>query len=132
MKLTIEQKQEFINANKAQFFTSAKTSTKEYQEQFNALDVDKQYQTILRWSKYNEKKAAGTTKTPSRVDNFLQDLMCGIKREVSSEKCDELIFNFTTAIETLKTIKEENKEREKLELKEQIKAMQARLKELDK
>ena len=32
----------------------------------------------------------------------------------------------------VKAIKEENKEREKTELKEQIKQMQARLKELDK
>ena len=134
MRLTVNQKAEFVAANVDTFFASAKTATPEYQESFKAMNVEDQYKVVLRWYKYNEKKANGvsTKRAASRADTLLQDLMCGVKREVSSEKCDELILNFTKAIETLKAIKEENKEREKTELKEQIKQMQARLKELDK
>ena len=134
MRLTVNQKAEFVAANVETFFASAKTATPEYQESFKAMNVEDQYKVVLRWYKYNEKKTNGvsTKRAASRADTLLQDLMGGVKREVSSEKCDELILNFTKAIETLKAIKEENKEREKTELEEQIKQMQARLKELDK
>lgn len=136
MKLTPEQKQEFINTNLEAFFNSPKTGTEEYKTQFNTKTLDEQYAIVLRWFKYNEKKTLGpapkrATKT-SREQDIITDLMHGSKVEVNTELAELLITQFTTAIETLNNIIVENKQRAKDELKAQIEDLKKQLKELDK
>lgn len=131
MRLTIEQKQDFINENLEQFFTSPKTSSEEYKNNFNSMDVEKQYAVVLRWKKYNERKANGeTSKKEVKSSNPLNMLINGEKPELSTEAAEVLIEKFTNAIAIMKEIIEDNKNREKEELQEQIKALQERLKEL--
>ena len=131
MKLTIEQKQVFINENLEQFFASPKTSSEEYKNNFNSMDVEKQYAVVLRWKKYNEKKANGeTSKKVVKSSNPLNMLINGEKPELSTEAAEILIEKFTNAITLMKEIIEDNKNREKEELQEQIKALQERLKQI--
>lgn len=132
MKLSLEQKQEFINANKAEFFTSPKTSTQEYQDKFNTLDVEEQYKVILRWKKYNEKKNndVQTTKrvsTRSSSLNRIDMLMQGIEVELTNEEALELQEKFNVAIKTCETIIENNKLRMKEELERQLAEIQEKL-----
>ena len=131
MKLTIEQKQAFINENLEQFFASPKTSSEEYKNNFNAMDVEKQYAVVLRWKKYNEKKAEGTTtRTTKKTTSPIDMLLAGEKIAISNDDAIELQFKFKAAIDLLETIIEDNKNREKEELQEQIKSLQERLKNL--
>ena len=113
MKLTIEQKQAFINENLEQFFNSPKTSSEEYKVNFNSMDVEKQYAVVLRWKKYNEKKTNGeTTKrasTRSSSLNRVDLLMQGIEVDMTNDEALELQEKFKKAIETCETIIENNK-----------------------
>lgn len=131
-KLSIEQKSEFINENREAFFKSPKTSSEEYQTSFNELDVEKQYATILRWKKYNEKKAAGETvkRVFTKKLNPVEMLMNGEDVEINSDAAENLISKFETAIEKLREIIEKNKENEKLAIENQIKELQERLADL--
>ncbi len=131
-KLSIEQKSEFINENINEFFKSPKTSSEEYQKSFNELDVEKQYATILRWKKYNEKKAAGETVKRVFIKklNPVEMLMNGEDVEITSDVAENLITKFETAIEKLREIIEKNKENEKLAIENQIKELQERLADL--
>ena len=131
-KLSIEQKQEFINENINEFFKSPKTSSEEYQKNFNELDVEKKYSTILRWKKYNEKKAAGETvkRVFNKKLNPVEMLMNGEDVEITSDAAENLISKFETTIEKLREIIEKNKENEKIMLENQIKELQERLENL--
>lgn len=134
MKLSVEQKQAFINENLEQFFASPKTSSEEYKNNFNAMDVEKQYAVVLRWKKYQEKKINGTTttkRTSTRTSsNPIFMLMNGQIVELSTQEAESLMEQFNLAYNTCEKIIELNKINEKKQLEEQIKELQARLKEL--
>lgn len=130
MRLTIEQKQDFINENLEQFFTSPKTSSEEYKNNFNAMDVEKQYAVVLRWKKYNERKNNQGAQTSKKSISPVDYLMAGEMVEMNTEDAMNMIERFKVAIETCEKIIESNKVQEKEELEEQLKAIQARLKEL--
>ena len=133
MKLSVEQKQAFINENLEQFFNSPKTSSEEYKVNFNSMDVEKQYAVVLRWKKYNEKKTNGeTTKrvsTRSSSLNRVDLLMQGVEVEMNNEEALELQEKFKRAIETCETIIENNKIKMKAELERQLAEIQEQLKQ---
>ena len=133
MKLSIEQKQAFINENLEQFFASPKTSSEEYKNNFNAMDVEKQYAVVLRWKKYNEKKAEGTTttRTTKKSTNPIDLLLAGEKIEISNDDALELQAKFKSAITLLETIIEDNKAKMKADLEKQLAELQAKLQELN-
>ena len=133
MKLSVEQKQAFITENLEQFFASPKTSSEEYKSNFNAMDVEKQYAIVLRWKKYQEKKASGTTTTRAtkKSTDPINLLLAGEKIEISNEDATNLIEQFKSAITLLETIIEDNKAKMKANLEKQLMEIQEQLKQFN-
>ena len=131
VRFTTEQKAAYVAEKRESFLSGSKTSTPEYIEKFNAMSVEEQFAAIRRQETYNERKANGeTSKKVVKSSNPLNMLINGEKPELSTEAAEILIEKFTNAITLMKEIIEDNKNREKEELQEQIKALQERLKQI--
>lgn len=132
-RMTIEQKTAYVNERKETFLSSGRTSTPEYIEKFNAMSIEEQFLAIRRQETYNERKNNGTTTTRATKKSIdpINMLMNGEKPQISTEDAESFIEKFTTAINLLNEIIEDNKAKMKADLEKQLAELQARLKELN-
>ena len=130
VRFTTEQKAAYVAEKRESFLSGSKTSTPEYIEKFNAMSVEEQFAAIRRQDSYNERKANQGAQTSKKSISPVDYLMEGEMVEMNTEDTMNMIERFKVAIETCEKIIESNKVQEKQELEEQLKAIQARLKEL--
>lgn len=129
-RLTQDQKAAYVAERREKFLTGSKTSSPEYIEKFNAMSVEEQFAAIRRQETYNERKNNQGAQTSKKSISPVDYLMAGEMVEMNTEDAMNMIERFKVAIETCEKIIESNKVQEKQELEEQLKAIQARLKEL--
>lgn len=130
VRFTTEQKAAYVAEKRESFLSGSKTSTPEYIEKFNAMSVEEQFAAIRRQETYNERKNNQGAQTSKKSISTVDYLMEGEMVEMNTEAAMNMIERFKVAIETCEKIIESNKVQEKQELEEQLKAIQARLKEL--